>query len=346
MLWLRTLVAASVFLSADEPPEIPLVGRPADLPFSDASAGFHPVPGTSDRISPFSVTATADPTRMERLGPIRFQVTVRASGKVLRPPKRIDLALVPTFNQRFYITELADGTEEKPAANQWNWAWRLRPRSTAVREIPGLPFIYYNPDLRPVEKGFQTIYSDPIELTVQPAEVITRPVEVDPAVLRFRSLDNLHATKPTRTVPSAVQILLGFLLPALVVAVGVWVLHRLHPDALRQARRHRGRATSRALRLLASARRLTGRKQAEEVSRALCGWLRERLGWPAVEPTPLELTAALRERRCPEPGIAPIVAALEATTAARFGPEGFEEGLIDRVKTAIEQLEEVWPPST
>src|SRR5262245_32417685 len=113
----------------DEPDEVPLVGRPADLPFSEASAGFASVaPGREDR-PPFAVETSASPAEVEGLQPVTFTITVRALGKVRRPPVRLDLSLLPSFSRRFHIFDVTDGQKEKSGEATWRWAYQLRPRT-------------------------------------------------------------------------------------------------------------------------------------------------------------------------------------------------------------------------
>src|SRR5262249_48059418 len=147
----------------EEGDEIPVVGRPVDLPFSEASGWFE-------------VQARAEPTTVEAETPLTFTFSVRAVRPTRRPPQRLDLRQLPEFAQQFYIE---DPIEEatRPDDRTWEFAYRLKPRRTGVRAIPSLPFVYFNPYLLTARKGFQVLYSDPIPLRVLPHETVQLPIQ-------------------------------------------------------------------------------------------------------------------------------------------------------------------------
>src|SRR5438105_3687249 len=70
--------------------EIPVVGRPADLPFSGASGSFE-------------VSARARPTSLRVGEPLTLTLTVRATAPVRRPPRPIDLKQVPALVSGFHV---------------------------------------------------------------------------------------------------------------------------------------------------------------------------------------------------------------------------------------------------
>lgn len=124
--------------------DIPLVGRPPDLPFSDASGQFR-------------AEARAEPTVLEAQTPLILTLTVRATGAVRRLPKRIDLRQLSAVAKDFYIEDLPDPAMPDPKT--WQFAWRLKPRRADVTEIPSLPFVYYNPDILQESRRFQLQYT-------------------------------------------------------------------------------------------------------------------------------------------------------------------------------------------
>ncbi|HEY7424978.1 MAG TPA: hypothetical protein VH682_12175, partial [Gemmataceae bacterium] len=150
---LAFLVCAAGLRAADEaadPNDIPVVGRPSDLPFSEASGWFE-------------VQTHAEPTTVEAETPLTFTMSVRAVRPTRQPPQRLDLRQLPAFNERFYIE---DPSEEpnRPDEKTWEFVYRLKPRRDSVTEVPGLPFVYFNPYLLTASKGFQVLYTDPIPL--------------------------------------------------------------------------------------------------------------------------------------------------------------------------------------
>src|SRR5205823_11265937 len=95
----------------DEPDDIPVVGRPPDLPFSGASGSFE-------------VSARAEPTTVQAEKPLTLTLTVRATGPVRHAPKRIDLRGVPAFAQRFYVGDPAEGARH-PGPTAWEFDYTL-----------------------------------------------------------------------------------------------------------------------------------------------------------------------------------------------------------------------------
>src|SRR5579875_55365 len=131
---------------------IPVVGRPVDLPFSGASGWFE-------------VQARAEPTTVHAETPLLFTLVVRAVRPPQRPPQRVGLRQLPDFVEQFYIE---DSSEEvaRPTDHIWEFFYQLKPRRTGIPEIPGVPFVYFNPYLLTASKGFQVLYTDPIPLRV------------------------------------------------------------------------------------------------------------------------------------------------------------------------------------
>jgi hypothetical protein len=166
---LLLLALASAPVRADEPDDIPIVGRPIEFPFSGASAGF--VRQGDDLVIPFRLEAHLSHTSVEVEQPTTFTITVHALGKVRRPPQRIDLREVPAFARRFHIEDAADGKKEQPNHAAWRWQYHLRPRQVGIHDVPGVPLVFYNPDLHSPDKAFQVIFSDPIRLTVNPPDI-------------------------------------------------------------------------------------------------------------------------------------------------------------------------------
>src|SRR4051812_48365231 len=142
LFWLLVpgLHAAPEDPAEEEEDDIPVVGRPADLPFSEACGQFR-------------VAASTGPTALEAETPLTFTVRVQAAGPVRRPPRRIDLRRVSAFAERFYIEDPATATRH-PEPTTWEFLYTLKPRDVAVTEVPSLPFVFYNPAIRPADKAF------------------------------------------------------------------------------------------------------------------------------------------------------------------------------------------------
>jgi hypothetical protein len=327
--------------------EVPLVGRPADLPFSGASAGFAVGPGPEYRV-PFSVEATAAPAEVEELAPVTLTVTVRAAGAVRLPPGRIDLRQVPAFSRSFHIEDVTDGKKRESSPSAWRLTYRLRPRSPRVGGVPGVPFVFYNPDLRPSEKAFQVIWTDPLPLRVVPAERHMSPVKAPAAALELAPARAVLAAGPPWQGPGPALAAAALAAPPLACAAWLLAWRRLYPDAGRLTRQRRSRAARRALRGLEGAARERGRARAEQVARALAGYLQERFELHSAEPTPAEASAWLAGQGLPAGLAGRAEELLAACAEGRFRPgEGEEADLVDAAGTWVVAVEEgSCPPSS
>jgi hypothetical protein len=314
-------------------PEPPIVGRPIQWPFSGASARF--VRSGDDYLCPFGVSASVSHSRLEARQEFVLRLDIEARGPVLRPPERINLSEVLAFKQTFYIAN-EPATVEKPGPGKWVWAWRLRPRGHWVREVPGFPFLFFNPDIRPEEKGYQMLWTTPIPLTVEADEIIGPPPPDDllqpvgPEALRYRPWPK----------PGWGTALLALLLPPIVCVVWYLVWWRMYPDAARLALLRRNLAAGRALAALDLLPSSSDAERAEGMVQALTAYLVERFGLSIASPTPEEAAAAVPA------GAAERMAALwHRADAAQFAGAGCPD--VDEARRLIADMEELaCPPSS
>ena len=297
---------------AEEPAtdDIPVVGRPSHLPFSEASGWFE-------------VRAAAEPTTVEAETPLLFTLTVHALHPAKRPPQRIDLHQLPAFEESFYIEDSAD-EPARPDASTWEFVYRLKPRRADVTEVPSLPFVYFNPYLLTASKRFQVLYTDPIPLHVVPHESVQVPLQAPEDTFVLATGPGLLERPTTWTPGLGTTALLLLTPPALCV---VWYVYwrQMYPDAARLASRRRSRAARQALALLEMARRLDTTERAERTAAVVADYLRDRLELTIAEPTPREI-AELFEQRSGSPALtAQAVAFFEACDSARFLPPNDSE---------------------
>jgi hypothetical protein len=291
------------------PPEedgIPLVGRPVGLPFSGASGAFE-------------VEAKAEPTSLRAEQPITFRVTVRALGTVRHPPRRSDLRKLAEFADHFYIEDLDTGAPPSDGRS-WEFVYRLKPRSADVSAVPSLPFVYYNPLIRPASKGFQLNYTDPIPLKLLAAEEYVPLPALSDGVYQLAAGPGLVARDPLPQSPGLALLVTLIAVPPLACA-GYYVAWRMrHPDAGRLVRRRRSRAAKQSLRLLRAARRMPMPQRAVHTADALTRYLHERFELAAAEPTPAEAAAALRRGGCAAALADATARFIAQCDAARFAP--------------------------
>jgi hypothetical protein len=291
--------------------EPPVAGRPAN--FSGAIG------------SGYRVAMRAVPTQLQAEDPLILTVRITGTGN-LEEIHRPDLRRLPRFAGRFHIEDLAG--RYLPATKTREFDYRLRPRTPAVKEIPPLPFVFFNPKILPPERGYQTSLAPAIPLSVQPR------TEVRPA--------RVEGTTPASETPASVNQLVdgplvlrydrpfalpgGSALAALLVGPpafgGLWymVWRRCYPDAVHQSRRRRSRAAQHALKALQRSSKLDAAGQAHRAEAVLTGYMRQRLDLLAVEPTPVEVARHLELAGASRALAQDVAHFFAACDAVRFAP--------------------------
>lgn len=258
-----------------EADDVPVVGRPVDLPFSEASGWF-------------DVQAHAEPTTLQAETPLTFTLTIRAVRPVRQPPQRLDLRQLPDFAEQFYIEDPSEEAN-RPDDSTWEFAYRLKPRRTDVRAIPSLPFVYFNPYLLTASKGFQVLYTIPIPLRVLPPETVQVPVQGPDSAFVLATGPAVLERQSVWTPPQLGTIVALVLGPPLGCIGWYFIWRRLYPDAARLASQRRSRAARRALEALHAARRLDAESRAARTAAVVAGYLQQRLDLTLAEPTPREI---------------------------------------------------------
>jgi tetratricopeptide (TPR) repeat protein len=320
-LWLfgLLLLATLGFASPDNagetvgPDDVPVVGRPVDLPFSEASGWFE-------------VQVRAEPTTLQAEKPLTFTLSVRAVRPVRRPPERIDLRQLPDFAEQFYIEDAGE-EPARPDDRTWEFAYRLKPRRVDVREIPSLPFVYFNPYILSASKGFQVLYTDPIPLHVLPPETVQVPVQ-GPEIAFVLAAGPGVLERQTPWSPPRLGTMLALLLaPPLGCFVWYLVWQRLYPDAARLANQRRSRAARHALEALHAAGRLDAESRAARTAAIVAGYLQQRLDLAIAEPTPREVAGLFAQHGCSSALTEQGVRFFDTCDSARFLPAAGETGV-------------------
>jgi hypothetical protein len=286
--------------------DVPVVGRPVDLPFSEASGWFE-------------VQAHGEPATLQAETPLTFTLTVKAVRPVRRPPQRIDLRQLPDFDEQFYIE---DPSEEaaRPDDRTWEFAYRLKPRRTEVREIPSLPFVYFNPYLLTASKGFQVLYTDPIPLHVLPHETVQVPVQGPESAFELATGPTVLERQTPWTPPRVGTIVALLLAPPLGCIAWYLIWRRLNPDAARLASQRRSRAARRALQALRTIRRLDAESRAARIAAIVIGYLQQRLDLTIAEPTPNEIALLFAQRDFSSALTEQAIRFFETCDCVRFQP--------------------------
>jgi hypothetical protein len=309
--------------AADPPSEeddIPLVGRPARWPFSGASGEF-------------AVEAKAEPTALRTGEPINFTFTVHATGPVRHPPRRPDLKQLSDFADNFDI-ETPDDAGHHPDDRTWLFTYRLKPRRADVGEVPGLPFVYYNPTIRPAGKAFQTCYTEAISLSLSPAEKYA-PLPSLPDEIYYPSARAGILARDRPPEPPG-PVVVGLLIAGPPLLCGAWYAawRSRYPDAARRTRRRRSRAAEQSLKMLRAACRLPLPQRADCAAEAVTCYLHARFDLTTAEPTPTEAAETLRRagRSDLADGFAGV---MKACDAARFAPVADGVALTEQAERLI-----------
>ncbi len=315
------------------PTEAPLVGRPADLPFSEG-------------VGSFQVTARAEPTRVQAEKPLRLTLRVEATGPVRHPPQRIDLRQVTDVTDSFYVEDSPDA-DRHPDERTWEYVYVLKPRDTSVTKVPGLPFAFYNPAIRPASRGFQVVYTDPIPLQVSEHAVYAVPLQAPEFAYQLATGPELLAERTPWRLPGPAWLALLLAAPPLLCAAWYAGWRRLNPDAARRAAQRRSRAARLALEALRGARRVPAEQQAVRAAAAVSDYFRERLDLTVAEPTPAEVAGFLKGKGLSVGLTEQAAHFFEQCDVARFlpAPEGQGADLADEASRVILAVEaETCPP--
>jgi hypothetical protein len=277
--------------------------------------------------SGYRVAMRAAPTQLQAEDPLILTVSIKGTGN-LEEIQRPDLS---RWRGRFHIKDLGD--RYLPAAKTREFDYRLRPRTAQVKEIPPLPFVFFDPRIRPPEKGYQTCLAPAIPLSVRP-RAVARPSRVETATLAsdapasvYQLVDGAVVLRydPPFALPGPGALAALLLAPPAFGGLWYLVWQRCYPDAARQSRKRRSRAAQHALKALQRSSKLDAVRQAHQAEAVLAGYMHERLDLLAVEPTPMEVARHLEQAGASTALAEEVARFFAACDAVRFAP-----GLVER----------------
>lgn len=329
-----------------EPFEPPVVGRPKNVLFSGAV-------GPS-----FKVTARATQTRLQAEDPLTLTVRVAASGPWQQAPRRVDLRRLPPPFDRvgklFRIDPRRDDQPDRawPDQGAWEFDYRLRPKTADVKDVPALPFTYYNPAIAFPARRWLTAYTEPVPLTVtpraeaQPAGVAPEATAPPPDWLYDFATGPalLRHDEPFR-LPGAGLLAVLLLAPPAACAGWYFLWRLLFPGAGARARRRRSRAGRRALGALAALPHAEPAETARAAAAAVAAYLQDRFELAAAAPAPFEVAAHLERRQVRPDLVARAESFFRACEAAQYAPGRAADAAAvpDRGRQLVTDLEECGP---
>jgi hypothetical protein len=116
-------------------------------------------------IGKYATVAEARPTRVSVGEPITL--TVRVTGRYLKPVTTPDFASVPGFTESFRVPK--EQALPKVSADGKEFTQTIRATSDQVKEIPAIPLVYFDS----ATGQYVTVASQPIPLTVEKTNVLT-----------------------------------------------------------------------------------------------------------------------------------------------------------------------------
>lgn len=273
-----------ILLPGTKPFDPPVVGQPEDF---------------SGAVGAFRISAKAEPKQVEVEKPFLLTVRIEATREAPAPPRRLPLNRDPYFTDDFFLED-PEPKERQLNATTWEFYYTLKPRRLDVKEVPDIKLVYFDPSYGQSPDGYQTLYSDPIAISVieQKATVPgvgqDRRLQAPSSLFDFAQGEMLLQREKPWQLPATPVLLILFLAPPVgcLLWLGLW--QRLYPDAARMARRKRSRAARQALRGLSKARSLPSEQQATQVAELLTCYLQHRYHLLTREPTPKEVGSHLQ----------------------------------------------------
>jgi hypothetical protein len=278
----------------------------------------------------FRVQMRSTRNQVQAEEPLILTLTITGNGNV-QEIERPDLRRLPRFAEQFHIENLSD--RALPAEKTREFDYRLRPRQATVKEVPPLPFVFFNPKILPPEKGYQTAWAQAIPITVQPRAQVS-PARVEGTAQRGETPDSVYQLvkglavlryDPPAALPGPLE-LGALLIGPPMLGVFWYILWRRHyPDVARQARKRRSRAAQNTLRAVRRISNLDASAQAQQMESILAEYLRQRFELSTVEPTPAEVARHLEQTGSSKALAQEMARLFGRCDAARFAP-----GLVEK----------------
>ncbi|MCH8851450.1 MAG: BatD family protein [Planctomycetes bacterium] len=311
---------------------IPVQGRPEDY---------------VGAVGQFRFNVSAKPTDLTVGDPITLSMSIVGSGRLdtLQPPPLLERA---QLTEAFKIpTDPIAGVVQ---GRKKQFTQSIRPRNDTVVEIPAIPFSYFDPR---TEK-FVTVYSDPIPVTVKPADtmpladvvaaegggpVTTELKELSGGILaNYTGVDEVLSHQAFAPgVRSAAAVSLP---PVLFFACLVFQKHRdrlqRDPRAARRRSAHR-----RAMSKIQQSRGHGDTEIAELLAAAVTDYVADRCGLPAGGLTRVDALEQLTKRHTSANLIEQVDNLLKTCESLKFaGPDSAaSQNLTTRAAESINQLE-------
>jgi hypothetical protein len=294
----------------------PIAGRPVDY---------------SNIEGKYDIKVSAAPTRVHVEEAVTLRVEIIGTGPKEFEPNRKYLKLFPeSFENDFYKQELQTEHQVDRDKNIWLFVYQLKPKHAKVDAIPDLKLVFYDPGT----KRFVTRYADAIPLKVTPKPEPPGPeVPISAVPSSFFTLTNTQdlGRAGSSFALSGMQVVWLLILPPLLCVAGAWAWRHWFPDEFERARQYRLGSAARALAALQ-----TSSANAQD---AVCRYLQDRLDFPVVDPTPVEVFVFLKRRGIALPLCSQGRSFFQACDAARYSATPATPQLAESARRLIRALE-------
>ncbi len=159
--------------------DVPVVGRPADY---------------RGAVGEYRIVAQAQPTEVTAGAPITLQMILQGDGPmelVQAPP----LATLSSLTDDFKVDDDALAGFVQDDAKLFTTT--IRPRRERIRQIPPIPFSFFNPET----EQFETVFSEPISIRVKRADLLA----LDSIVSNTRTKERSPSSDSSDTVSGTVD---------------------------------------------------------------------------------------------------------------------------------------------
>ena len=172
-------IAVTAARPAVEVIDVPVVGRPADY---------------RGAVGKYRIVAQAQPTEVTAGAPITLQMILQGDGPmelVQAPP----LATLSSLTDDFKVDDDALAGFVQDDAKLFTTT--IRPRRERIRQIPPIPFSFFNPET----EQFETVFSEPISIRVKRADLLA----LDSIVSNSRTKDRSPPSNSSDMVSGTVE---------------------------------------------------------------------------------------------------------------------------------------------
>lgn len=301
---------------------VPLAGRPADY---------------NGAIGDFQLTTEATPTSVPVGDPITLTLNIKSKNAPLEGLSAPKLGAIPTLTRDFEVS--SESLAGKVHGNRKVFSQTIRPLREDVKQIPPLPFSYFDPS----RDQYETAWSDPIPLTVRPANRVAIAAadeheesshSMAPLVETTDGLQANHADIDKMLVDQSVKIGIG----TYVFLGALPSLYLIGAIATRQVRKRNENAdVRRRAGALRNARSRLGESQSPaDLLAAMTGYVADRFNAPAGSVARRDAVDRLATNGASAERAAQFDALIDSLEAAKYaGATGLD---MDRIRGEAREL--------